>query len=99
MIVISGSDFTSPSGQFQHRTRDAARDPQAEDKGQRQTKQGKAEVSGLEPKIGRGLLIERALQEHERVSVLGGMRASLPVRSWSVDGQIMLRRRGGVRLA
>src|SRR2546430_10410977 len=44
-------------------------DPQAEDTGQRQAKQGKAEVSAFKPKIRREFLIERALQERDRVSV------------------------------
>src|SRR5690242_4574253 len=94
MIVISGSDFASPAGQFQHRMRDAARDPQTEDKGQRQTKQGKAEVSAFQPKIGREFLIERALQERDRVSVLSWKRRDVTRKRFAGERQIneLLRR-------
>ena len=94
VIVISGSDFTSSAGQFQHRTRDAACDPQAEDTRQRQAKEGKAEVSAFKPKIGREFLIERALQERDRVSILGWKRRDVTRKNFAGEWQLneLLRR-------
>src|SRR4029077_11502533 len=94
VIVISGSDFTSSAGQFQHRARDAACDPQAEDTGQRQAKQSKAEVSACKPTIGHEFLIERALQERDRVSIFGWKTRYVTRKNFAGEWQInkLLRR-------
>src|SRR5205814_2501635 len=74
MLKIAGRDLARAFGKFEHRSRDAAGDPDSQRSGNSKTKQGQTQIGVLEPTIRRQFLIERSLQKCDRISILRWQR-------------------------